>query len=190
MEHRYVLNGDQIISEAWGEHLVLYLYDADGSPIGFQYHNDSYGFRRYDVYLFEKNLQGDIVAVYAENGTKLISYVYDAWGNFTTTYHNGGNSTSAVYNPFLYRGYYYDAELEMYYLQSRYYDPVISRFLTADKLSTLNASPFSTTDKNLFAYCDNNPVMRMDDGGMFWETVFDIVQCWVNFGMSSVVPHL
>ena len=94
----------------------------------------------FEEYWFEKNLQGDIVAVYDEDGTKLISYTYDAWGNFTTTYYN--NCTAAHHanlNPFRYRGYYYDSELGMYYLQSRYYDSSVGRFLTADKLSTLNA---------------------------------------------------
>ena len=75
----------------------------------------------------------------------------------------------------------------MYYLQSRYYDSSVGRFLTADKLSTLNASPFSLTDKNLFAYCDNNPVMRKDDGGMFWDTVFDVVS--LAFSVAEVVVN-
>lgn len=75
----------------------------------------------------------------------------------------------------------------MYYLQSRYYDSSVGRFLTADKLSTLNASPFSLTDKNLFAYCDSNPVMRKDDGGMFWDTVFDVVS--LAFSVAEVVVN-
>ena len=67
----------------------IYMYDADGSPMGMRYRKESYGQYVYDTFWFDKNLQGDIVAVYDENGTKLISYKYDAWGNFTTTYHNG-----------------------------------------------------------------------------------------------------
>ena len=131
--HTYNLNGSQIITEEWDNHLLIYLYDADGSPMGMRYRKESYGQYVYDTFWFDKNLQGDIVAVYDENGTKLISYKYDAWGNFTTTYHNGCTSSSpASYNHFRYRGYYYDTELGMYYLQSRYYDPVIGRFINAD----------------------------------------------------------
>ena len=149
MVHTYRLNGSQIIAEEWtatddygttAEHMILFLYDAEGAPIGMQYRNQTYAPEIFDVYWFEKNLQGDIVAVYDENGTKLISYTYDAWGNFVTTYHNGCTASDpANFNPYRYRSYYYDAELGMYYLQSRYYDSSVGRFLTADKRSTLNA---------------------------------------------------
>ena len=78
-------------------------------------------------------MQGDVVAIYNESGAKVASYVYDAWGNFITTYHNGGASlTPVIKNPLLYRGYYYDRDLGMYYLQTRYYDSNIGRFLNAD----------------------------------------------------------
>ena len=84
--------------------------DEPGSPIGMQYRTSSYAQGVFDTYYFEKNLQGDIIAVYNASGTKLVSYIYDAWGNCAkTTYYNGGSSTGAQYNPFRYRGYYYDA---------------------------------------------------------------------------------
>ena len=76
-----------------------------------QYHAEGNSSSTWDVYWFEKNLQGDIVAVYNHQATKLVSYVYDAWGNATVTYHNGGNSTTATLNPFRYRGYYYDIKI-------------------------------------------------------------------------------
>ena len=98
----------------------MYLYEADGSPIGMQYRNTSYAEGVFDTYWFEKNLQGDIVAVYNQAGTKLIAYTYDAWGNASITYSNGGASTTATYNPFRYRGYYFDSESGFYYLNSRY----------------------------------------------------------------------
>lgn len=140
VEHSYSLNGSQIIMEDMGGSLLVYLYDASGSPIGMQYRNRIYDMGAYDNFWFEKNLQGDIVAVYDEDGTKLISYTYDAWGNFTTTYHNDCTASDhANLNPFRYRGYYYDSETGLYYLQSRYYDSSVGRFLTADKRSTLNA---------------------------------------------------
>jgi RHS repeat-associated protein len=56
----------------------------------------------------------------------------------------------------------------MYYLQSRYYDPIVCRFINADVPDVITASPTALTDKNLFAYCDNNPVMRVDENGEFW----------------------
>lgn len=175
------------MAEEWDNHLVLYLYDADGSPIGMQYRNTTYAEGVFDTYWFEKNLQGDVVAVYNQAGTKLISYTYNAWGSSSATYYNGGASTTAKYNPFRYRGYYLDSETGFYYLNSRYYDPAIGRFITADKLTTLKASSSSTTDKNLYAYCDNNPVTRTDDGGMFWDTLFDVVSLCVS--IAEVVAN-
>ena len=161
--HRYILNGDQIVSEQWGQHLVLYIYDADGTPIGMQYHHNSHFHRQYDVYWFEKNLQGDVVAVYDEDGDKLISYAYDAWGNFTTTYHNGCTAShNANLNPFRYRGYYYDVELGMYYLQSRYYDPVIGRFISSDVFVSTGQGLLGN---NMYCYCLNNPVNYTDMSG-------------------------
>ena len=185
--HRYILNGDQIVSEQWGQHLVLYIYDADGTPIGMQYHHNSHFHRQYDVYWFEKNLQGDVVAVYDEDGDKLISYIYDAWGNFTTTYYNDCTTAStANYNPFRYRSYYYDAELEMYYLKSRYYDPEICRFINADDISCLSANG-DFASYNLYAYCGNNPVSRKDDGGEFWHVLIGaVVGAAVSFTCSVV----
>ena len=106
---------------------------------------------------------------YIENGTKLVSYTYDAWGNVTTTYHNGGASTAAQYNPFRYRGYYYDSELGFYYLNSRYYDPETGRFISADNLmSGVNGSLHGS---NLFVYCFNDPINLTDSVGNWPEWV-------------------
>ncbi len=84
-------------------------------------------------------------------------------------------SSLGAKNPFRYRGYYYDTETGYYYLNSRYYDPVTGRFLNADTTSVLTATPMALTDKNLYAYCDNNPVMRVDDGGEFWHIAIGAV---------------
>ena len=127
----------------------------------------------WDVYWYEKNLQGDIVAVYSATGTKLISYEYDAWGNFTTTYHYTGSST-ANYNKFTYRGYYYDPDLKMYYLQSRYYDPAICRFISPDDTSYLGANG-DLVSYNLYAYCSNNPVNYTDPTGHGIITVLCVI---------------
>ena len=179
--HNYTLSGSQILTEEWGNNLVVYLYDLDGAPIGMQYRNTSYAKGSFDVYWFEKNVQGDIVAVYGETGTKLISYTYDAWGNFTTSYHNGGASTSAIHNAFTYRGYYYDAELDMYYLQSRYYDSNIGRFISAD--SQINSDLLGC---NMFAYCASNPVMGFDPTGNWsWGKFFSGANL-IAIGVSAI----
>ena len=165
VKHTYHLNGSQIIAEEWNGALIIYLYDTAGSPIGMMYRTASYNVNVFDVFYFEKNLQGDIVAVYDETGTKVATYNYtDAWGNHTASYTNGGASTGAAYNPFRYRGYYYDTDLGMYYLQSRYYDAKICRFINADGYVFTGQG---LTGYNMFAYCGNNPVMYTDAFGNF-----------------------
>ena len=61
-----------------------------------------------------------------------------------------------------------------YYLNSRYYAPEVGRFISADTTDILSASVIALTDKNLYAYCDNNPIVRKDSSGAIWETAFDV----------------
>lgn len=137
-----------------------------------QYRKFTYDSGVWDTYFYEKNLFGDIVSVYDEQGTKLITYEYDPWGKIYTTWtFNNAHLTGAVKNPFCYRGYYYDSETGFYYLNSRYYDPVLGRFISPDSEAVITATPGALTDKNLYAYCDNNPITRADDGGEFWFNV-------------------
>jgi len=187
--HKYHLSDTNIISEEWETNLLVYLYESDGSPLGMQYRTSTMDEGEFYTFWFEKNLQGDIVAVYNAYGIKIISYTYDAWGNCATTYHSiSGNNYYAIYNPFRYRGYYYDTELGFYYLNSRYYDPSVGRFITADKFSTIKASSTELTNKNLYAYCDNNPVSRNDDGGTFWDTVFDVISLATSIAEVVATP--
>ena len=98
---------------------------------------------------FEKNLQGDIVAVYSSSGTKLVSYTYDAWSKSTIAYYNGGASTNETKNPFRYRGYYYDSDLGLYYLNARYYDQNTGRFISPEKLTRERVLKYITSLKNV-----------------------------------------
>ncbi len=126
------------------------------------YRTNSYAVDTFDIFYFEKNLQGDIIAIYNASGTKLVSYTYDAWGNCSTTYYNGGSSTAAQYNPFRYRGYYYDADLGLYYLNNRYYDSNTGRFLCPDVYLNANCT---LVGYNLYQYCNNNPIYYCDYSG-------------------------
>ena len=106
---------------------------------------------------------GDVVAVYNSSGTKLVSYKYDAWGNFTTTTHAADSVGGSAKNPFRYRGYYYDSDLGFYVTGTRYYDPAIGRFISPD--SVMSGASGSLQGYNLYAYCFNNPVMLTDANG-------------------------
>ena len=109
-------------------------------------------------YFFQKNAQGDIIKIYNASGTLIVKYTYDAYGNILSITDGNGNAITssshiAKINPFRYRGYYYDEESGLYYLNSRYYDPVTCRFINAD--GQLNDGLLGN---NMFAYCGNAPV--------------------------------
>ena len=150
-----------MIKEESPTQTIIYLYDANGSPVGFKYRSIGYAEDVWDEYFYEKNLQGDVIAVYDSSGVKLYSYDYTAWGKFARTQVLSA-ATTALINPYLYRGYYYDYDLGLYYLESRYYDPVTCRFINADDYLGANQDILSY---NLYAYCSNNPIKYVDPSG-------------------------
>ena len=171
--HNYTVSGSLILTEEWGTNLVVYLYDANGAPIGMRYRTNSMAEGVFYTFWFDKNLQGDVVAVYNETGTKVLSYTYDAWGNKTTTVHNSsGTNSYAQYNAITYRGYYFDSETNLYYVSSRYYDSATGRFINADDPEVLKAELENIGQENLFAYCFNSSVNRTDTTGAWpsWAT--------------------
>jgi len=159
VKYDYVVDGSRILSETVTHssmgttYTLYYLYDETGSVQGFIYNNQHY--------YFQKNLQGDVIRILNNYSEVVTEYTYDAWGKVLTTTGSLA-STVGAYNPFRYRSYYYDSETGFYYLQSRYYDPVVGRFLNADAFVSTGQG-FS--GNNMFAYCGNNPVIRTDDGG-------------------------
>lgn len=139
-----------------------FVYDFWGEPRGFML-NDS------ATYLYLKNAQGDITAIVDENGEILVRYTYNAWGavDFVVPFgvDPGVTTILATVSPFTYRGYCYDYDIGMYYLQSRYYDPTICRFINADSTDYLGATG-TLLSYNLFAYCENEPVNYIDETGL------------------------
>ena len=166
--HTYALEGTRILLETYGTVLIVYLYDEAGSPIGLAYRDSATANttldkeKQFTYYLFTKNLQGDIIGIYNEQGQIVTLYRYDAWGNHTV--HNWTDDNIGNINPFRYRGYYYDTETGLYYLNSRYYDPQVKRFINADDISYLGANG-DMQGFNLYAYCSNNPVNMYDFDG-------------------------
>ena len=148
------------MGESTGESYTQYIYDASG--IAGMICEGSY-------YYFEKNLFGDVVKAYDANGTEVAAFRYDAYGNIL--YESGSMAEKVKIR---YRGYYYDAETGFYYLQSRYYAPSICRFISSDQYELIPTLSQIPGQLNLYAYCNNNPVMFTDESGYFWDTLFDI----------------
>ena len=119
----------------------------------------------------------------------VVKYTYDAWGKVTKTNVAGTTaSTSAMTNNhLLYRGYYFDSETGLYYLDGRYYDPETGRFINTDNVSNLGANG-DFASLNLFAYCGNNPVGRIDDGGESWQEV--LVKAAVGAGVNVFTTYV
>ena len=146
-------------------------------------------------YLYIKNIQGDVMAIANSAGTIYARYEYDAYGRVVSVTDGNGNDVSsqpnhiANVNPIRYRGYYYDTESGLYYLKSRYYDPVTCRFINADGYISTGQGLLST---NMFAYCGNNPVNRKDPTGQFWITALIVtavaVVCTVALSGCSAQP--
>ena len=162
--HDYLLDGMNILKEtvSGAENYVLeYLYDESGVA-GIKYNGAT-------LY-FIKNLQGDVIVLTDDSAIKLVQYTYDAWGNVISI--TGGlASLLGNINPIRYRGYYYDIDTGYYYLNSRYYDPVVSRFLNADGIVGANGGILGY---NMYAYCNNSPVVHFDPSGYDAIVITDI----------------
>lgn len=149
----YILDEDRIVATKKGNNYVYFMYDDNGSPVGMNIG----GTGENTAYYFIKNLQGDIVKVIDYLGNIAATYTYDAWGNPVT---QTGIDSVLNNNIFRYRGYIYDKETGFYYLNSRYYDPNLGRFIGPDR--QINSGILGA---NTFAYSENNPVNMSDHDG-------------------------
>ena len=183
-EYAYVYNGSSLmqmvvqttVDDGTPTTDTLYFsYDASGIPMSLIYNGADY--------YYTVNLQGDVTAILNTSGTAVVEYTYDAWGNILTVTGSMADTLGAV-NPLTYRGYVYDTETGLYYLQSRYYNPETGRFINADALPSTGQGIIGT---NMFVYCGNNPVSRTDTGGFFWDTVFDVIS--LCFSVAEVIEH-
>lgn len=123
---------------------------------------------------------GDIVAIY-EGSTKVAEYAYDAYGNCTIVSDTGYVGRD---NPFRYRGYYWDNDLQLYYLMSRYYDPQTGRFINADSPEYLD--PETIGGLNLYAYCNNDPIAHCDPSGHFLISTAVAVGFWIGLTIGAI----
>ena len=188
VRHDYIVDGTNIQRETWTQngvqHTLVPLYDNTEAVCGI-IHNDA-------AYYFLKNLQGDVIAITDDVGQVVARYTYDAWG-VCTVESDQTDCGIANLNPYRYRAYYYDSEIGMYYLQSRYYDPQVGRFINGDSPDIITAIKVKNSD-NLYCYCSNDPVNETDECGnlivraiakfilyaifgVFAQFVSDIIEC-------------
>ena len=152
--YNYHYLGDQLVELTWGGNKLHFTYDSAG-PLSVNYNGTEY--------FYVKNAQGDVTGLVNASGTRVVTYTYDAWGNPLAT--TGSLATTlGAQNPLRYRGYVYDTETGLYYLTSRYYNPVWGRFINADGYASTGQG---FTGDNMFAYCNDNPVNYNDSEGTY-----------------------
>ena len=157
--YTYTTLSGKVMRQTWGDNNALeFVYDDGNQPFAVIYKHG----QTTELYYYVLNARGDVSAILDSGGKIAASYDYDAWGNCTV--YDSSDAAIGDLNPLRYRGYYYDAETGFYYLQSRYYDPAICRFINAD--GQLSITDF--VGSNLFAYCGNDPVNRIDPTGEAW----------------------
>ncbi|MBI6871805.1 RHS repeat-associated core domain-containing protein [Clostridium aciditolerans] len=158
---KYHLNGDDVTYEDNGTDKIYYTYDSSGKLISMNLNGTEYYYTR--------NAQGDIIGLFDTNGNDVVSYTYDTWGKVVSI--DGSlKDTVGVKNPYRYRGYRFDTETGLYYLNARYYNPELGRFINADSIGGKVGELLS---HNVFAYCTNNHVNLKDSNGN-WPTLTDI----------------
>ena len=152
----YYLDGSTVLAQKTGNNTVWYYYDCNGTREALEYGGQ--------VYYYLYNAQGDVMALYDNDLNIVAEYTYDSWGKLLSVTGSLAETVGKA-NPFRYRGYYYDAETELYYLNSRYYDPEMGRWINADDSSILEEDQGEILEHNLFTYCLNNPVNKFDEDG-------------------------
>ena len=175
----YLTAGGSVLGEKKNGVWQYYLYDGDGQLSAISYKGGDY-------YYIRDNLR-TITGLVDANGVAVVNYRYDSWGRMLDITGSMAE-TLGKDNPYRYKGYCYDEETGMYYLKSRYYAPEICRFISADDISAMLDSPMSLWDKNLYVYCDNDPVNKKDDDGEIANFVaMGLLGAVVNVGVSFVV---
>ncbi len=171
IQHKYYTKEGVLLAESFSGKVLEFIYDEQSLPIGLVLNEGNTSTK----YYFAKSIQGDVMALIAENRTIVARYDYDAYGKLLSVKDTSGTEITdsahiANLNPIRYRGYYFDSETGFYYLNSRYYDPEICRFISADDASLLGANG-TIPSYNLYAYCENNPVNCLDVDGNLSDLV-------------------
>jgi len=170
--YTYYYADGKLIRQTDGTTTLDFYYDDSGLPYALK--------QGETIYYYIVNVQGDVLAIVDSNGANAATYEYDPYGKVLSA---SGNLANV--NPLRYRGYIYDSESQLYYLQSRYYDPETGRFINADDYVTTGRELLSN---NMFAYCYNNPAVRTDPSGEFpWLVVGIIIACVAVIGVDHAL---
>ena len=175
----YILENSEIVYEETNGSKIFYIREFNGNIIGFKYNNVNY--------YYIKDVFDSVIGIQDELGNLIASYEYDSWGNIISITDSFGNELSdntnhiACINPYRFRSYYYDNETNLYYLGSRYYNPLFGRFISTD---------FGVYDDtigcNLYIYCGNNPICKKDIRGKWFVVAVALVGGAINLASHMI----
>ena len=168
---KYYYDGEKLITEIGPRNRLDFLYDENGILYGLIKDSSR-------KYFYIRDFMSNILGLVDDSGNIVVKSKYDAYGNRISITDTSGCDLGNI-NPFRYKGYYYDDDVEMYYCKSRFYVPSWHRWLNSDSINYLE--PKNITSLNLFTYCNNNPVMYVDPSGNF--TILGLL---IGIGLSLV----
>ncbi len=174
----YVYEGDKLLYEETDGKITRFIYDENGMLYSFVYNSIRYYYLR--------DLQQRIIGIVDENGKYIAGYKYDSYGKHEIIAENNEGFLIALVNPYRYKGYYYDENTELYYCKSRYYVPEWGRFISPDSIEYLD--PNSINGMNLYAYCGNDPVNKIDSSGHFAISTF-LIGLALSWAISSIASY-
>ena len=170
----YYDSNNNLIAQKTDNATLFFYYDTENSPVALSYNGK--------MFYYVKNLQGDIVKILDEDGNEKADYVYNAWGDIISQ----SDDELASINPLRYRGYVYDEDTTLYYLQTRYYDPTTGRFINADDTAYIGATG-TVLSANIFTYCENNAIMFTDYNGQLLKEEKEAGRkFWKNWVVSTL----
>ena len=200
----YIINGNRVLSQKTSVagdkkkkddkentasdqyELINFYYSSSGKLLELGYSQNGEKETHYTVIT---NAVGDVVALYTSDGIPVGTYSYDPYGGITEISRNDNYKDKdgiLEKNPFRYRSYYFDTETGWYYLNSRYYDPQVKRFINGDDPSYLGVGD-EINSYNLYVYCDGDPVNGNDPAGCFDVSGFAIGTGIALFGVAALM---
>ena len=188
MTVKYTLEGNNIIrlSIEKGDlnESIDFTYDSNGKLIGLTTAEGEY--------FYVRDITGNIIGLVDTYGEFVIRYKYNAWGKILNELPDQDDESfclAARFNPFMYKGYYYDVETGLFMMGHRYYSPELCRFIQPDDIEYLD--PSSINGLNLYCYCMNNPIMYADPSGHFPLFILTaLIGAIIGVGITAAVDYI
>lgn len=164
-----------------GTETSRYIYNPVGDIL-LREEKTSGGSKSYCSYITD--IRGSVKSLISDSGKRLINYSYDDYGNTDIKIAVDNNTRKGYNNHICYTGGIYDRITDNYYLNSRYYNPDMMRFITQD---SYRGTADDSNTWNLYSYCAGNPIRYVDPSGHFVVEALSIVEDMLRVVGTAVV---